>query len=267
MNALSEFPRENIRTLYRAQGFVRLCGFFTESEVDALQKTLIAFHESWLQQNEALYRKGAINSAYLTDDAIARDETRRQLFQVIGDVRITHVLEALVFEPQAFLNTQLFFDPKNPAQSNYWHRDIQYTGLSLDEQKARFSCINMLHLRLALRDEPGLELMPGTHRRWDTEEEFAVRMKQAGRRVDEPLPGAQTVPLSAGDLLVFSANMLHRGLYGMDRLSLDILFCDARPDLLQYARRSCLPTDEELAGVDCPQVFTRTRQVLDQAGL
>ncbi|MCB1648664.1 MAG: phytanoyl-CoA dioxygenase family protein [Pseudomonadales bacterium] len=267
MNAPSAFTRADIRTHYQAQGFVHLHGFFAEPEVESLRKSLAAFHENWLRQNEALYCKGAINSAYLTDDAAAGKATRRQLFQILGDSRIAQLLEALVSEPQAFLNTQLFFDPKNPAQPNYWHRDIQYAGLSLEEQQAQFCRMNMFHLRLALRDEPGLELMPGTHRRWDTDEEFAVRMKQAGRRVDEPLPGAQVVPLSAGDLLVFSANMLHRGLYGMGRFAFDMLFCDARPDLLRYARRSCLPSEEELAGVDCPQLFTRTRQVLDQAGL
>lgn len=266
MNGPSSISQEETRARYQEQGFVHLPRLFAESDLIPLRKVLTVFHSRWLRQEEAAYARGAINSAYLTDRDLLGTGERRCLFGVIGGVGIAQVLQAVFSEGPAFLNTQLFFNPKNPAQSNYWHRDIQYTGLPLDEQQAQLSRIHVIHLRLALRDEPGLELVPGTHRRWDTEEEFAVRMGQ-GRRTSDPLSGAQAVPLAAGDLLVFSANMLHRGLYGMNRFAFDMLFCDASPDLLQYARRSCLPSDEDLAGVACPQVFLRTRQVLDQAAL
>jgi len=55
------------------------------------------------------------------------------------------------------MNTQLFFNPANAAQ----------------------------------RPEPGLELVPGTHLRWDTPEEFAVRLALAGRKHCDALADAQ----------------------------------------------------------------------------
>ncbi len=42
------------------------------------------------------------------------------------------------------------------------------------------------------------------------------------------------------DLLVFSADMIHRGLYGLDRLALDILIFDSAADYVDYVDDDCL---------------------------
>lgn len=59
--------------------------------------------------------------------------------------------------------------------------------------------------------ETGIELIPGTHARWDTELERNVRLECQGHRQHEDLPGARLLSLQPGDVLIFSANMLHRG--------------------------------------------------------
>jgi len=73
-------------------------------------------------------------------------------------------------------------------------------------------------------EENGLEWVPGSHQRWDTEEELNVRLELCGHRHQECLDSGLEIPLGAGDLLVFSANLIHRGLYGKHRMALDILF-------------------------------------------
>jgi hypothetical protein len=70
---------------------------------------------------------------------------------------------------------------------------------------------------------------------------------------------AQQIAMHPGDLLVFSANMLHRGLYGMDRLAFDMLFCDPDPALLACVQQDCLPDAATLAIVDCPELFLRAK--------
>ena len=120
--------------------------------------------------------------------------------------------------------------------------------------------INVIHFRIPVRDEPGLELVPGTHTAWDTNEEYGVRLEKNGHKCSEELSTGVKVPLEAGDLFVFSANMIHRGLYGGERLAFDILFCDQTPDLLAHANIDCLPLDERLAEIPNSGMLAVTRR-------
>ncbi len=110
-------------------------------------------------------------------------------------------------------------------------------------------------------DEPGIELIPGTHKRWDTEEEFRVRTEKNGAKNSDNLSSAVEIPLKAGDLLVFSANMLHRGLYGMDRFALDICFGDTKAELAQFVQNDCLPDEKMLANIEDARAFINTIQL------
>ena len=76
----------------------------------------------------------------------------------------------------------------------------------------------------------------------------------------------------SGDLLVFSADMIHRGLYGLDRLALDILVFDGGVDggvdssinsssdtsatnFADYVDADCLPSADLMACIEAPDVF------------
>jgi len=61
--------------------------------------------------------------------------------------------------------------------------------------------------------------------------------------------------------LVFSANMIHRGLYGMDRLALDILFCDPVPELVEFIDDSCLPDPGTLAMLENRTAFDSAMEI------
>lgn len=248
-----------ISTRYHSQGFVHLPGFFDSLALAPLQESVQRFHAAWMLENADLYRTRAINSAGLTSPRHLNTEDRNALFTFVAQRRVGDVLNDVFAGPAAFMNTQLFFNPLNTAQRNYWHRDIQYTGMAIAEQQHALGRSNVVHLRVALRPEPGLELVPGTHLRWDTPEEFAVRLALEGRKHCDALAGAQQIALQPGDLLVFSANMLHRGLYGMDRLAFDMLFCDPEPALLAHVPQECLPDAATLAIVDCPALFLRAK--------
>ena len=57
---------------------------------------------------------------------------------------------------------------------------------------------NVVHFRIALTDEPGIELIPGSHRRWDNDDELDVRPKRNGRKNYENLSAGKAVKLDAG---------------------------------------------------------------------
>jgi len=242
---------------YEEHGYLVLRRFYREDDLHKLWEVGTKFHQLWKQENFPFYEAKAINSAYLTARKYLKDSERELLFKFIGSAQLMDVVTSVMGSRPAFMNTQLFFDPMNEAQRNYWHRDPQY-HLSIEEQKQTLLGPNVVHFRIPLVDEPGLELIPGTHRRWDNNEELSVRLEQNGRKNYDNLSTGVRVTLKAGDLLVFSANMIHRGVYGMDRLSLDILFCDPVPELVKFVDESCLPDSEILRKLENTTAFEAT---------
>ena len=94
-----------------------------------------------------------------------------------------------------------------------------------------------------------------------------MRMEEGGKIKSDTLPNTQTVAMERGDLLVFSANMLHRGLYGKDRLAFDMLFCDPLERLVKFVRPSCLPEEQDFEVFANPAPFLETIRIRKLAGL
>jgi ectoine hydroxylase-related dioxygenase (phytanoyl-CoA dioxygenase family) len=239
---------------YKENGYILIRNFLSNNEVLELREVLSEFHHLWQQDNADFYAKQTVNSADLTTNQFLNNEQRNQLFNFIGSAKVMDLVNKLIPKQPCFLNTQLFFNPMNEKQNNYWHRDPQY-HLSLEQQQAALSLFDVIHFRLPVLDEPGIELIPGTHKRWDSPEELDVRLEQNGSNNNQPLSQGKAIKLSAGDLLIFSANMIHRGLYGMDRLAFDILFCPSEPSIIEFVNEDCLPSPSSLAFLDDSSAF------------
>lgn len=216
---------------YTKFGFSYHKHFFREEELSLIEPIIVKFHHSWLEENSESFLKGALNSHSLTASTKLTEHEKRTLFDFISSEKLTNLIE---FENPRFLNTQLFFDPNNLNQKNYWHRDIQYTGLSVAEQKEAIKTQNVVHFRIPLKKELGIELIPETHRVWDSDEEYNVRNSLNNRLPNDSLKNGKSIELRRTDLLIFSANMIHRGIYGNNRLSLDIIYCDNNPKILKF---------------------------------
>lgn len=251
---------------YQQNGYILKRQFFSATELDAVEPPLRRFHQKWLEQYGAHYDQQAINSAYITHKGSLAAPDREALFNFIALEKLVAMAQDIISAGPAFMNTQLFFNPKNSSQKNYWHRDIQYRPDSVAKQKKLLKSKTILHFRIPLADEPGIELVPGTHQRWDDEQEFDTRMAKNGRVPSDDLPSGKAIPLNRGDLLVFSANMIHRGLYGGDRFAFDIIYSDPDPEVLSFVEPKCLPDANEIASMDNLEIFERTRQTLNEKG-
>ncbi|MCP4443131.1 MAG: phytanoyl-CoA dioxygenase [Aureispira sp.] len=247
-----------LNSLYQSEGYCVYRNFFEINQLQLLNKILHCFHKNWLAQNQEAYKNGAINSAYISQQSSSplSTEQRTHLFQFIAQQKLIGLLKTIIPEEACFLNTQLFFDPFQLNQKNYWHRDIQYTNIPESDQFKTIQKQQVLHFRVPLKTELGIELIPKTHNCWDTALELAVRKGLDNHQVFDHLPNSKTIDLNAGDLLVFSANMIHRGLYGQDRFTFDILYCDNNSEILKYATPDCFPNQIQLDQVDCPEIFT-----------
>jgi len=239
---------------YQKNGFVHVPGFLDTKQISSLLSVATRFHRCWLSENEEFYYSKAVNSAYLTLPGYLSEDDRTTLFQVIGSNELKLVAGQIFSESPIFMNTQLFFNPNNANQKNYWHRDPQY-HLTVAQQKIALSGPDVVHFRLALKDELGIEVIPGSHKNWDTKEQLDVRLAENGKVVSDDLKEGVRLPLKAGDLLVFSANMIHRGLYGLDRFALDILLCENAPQLQSFINYDVYPTSTARALLPWPDVF------------
>lgn len=251
-----------MQTDYQKNGYILKRRFFSADELDAIEPILRQFHEMWLEKNREHYDQQAINSAYITHADALTAQDRGTLFDFIAMDKLVNIARGIIPKGPAFMNTQLFFNPKNSDQKNYWHRDIQYRPDSIAKQQELLKSKNILHFRVPLANEPGIELVPGTHQRWDDAQEFETRMGENDRASSDDLPKGKAIPLKRGDLLVFSANMIHRGLYGGDRFAFDIIYSNADPELLEFVDPKCLPELDMLQKRARPEVFTATQQAL-----
>ncbi|WP_101760587.1 phytanoyl-CoA dioxygenase family protein [Oceanicoccus sp. KOV_DT_Chl] len=246
----------NLINNYQRQGFVIVPALFADAEMDAIEPIILRAHQAWIEHHQQHYQQTAVNSAGLSHRNFLSDDERLTLFQFIADDRLVGILADIVAGPLFFANTQLFFNPANAQQKNYWHRDIQYGDFSMAQQQQMLAEQILLHFRLPLRDETGIQLIPGTHRRWDNEQEYRVRMGAAGYSVSDDLPAAETIRLRRGDLLVFSAGMIHRGLYSDDRLAFDICCGGHSPQFSSQGDLDCFPDTAMLEKISNRSLYT-----------
>ena len=249
--------RNQLNSDYNEHGYFVIRDFFNTAEISSLRKVILKFHELWKQDNAAFYREVAFNSSLITGSKYLAQDDRLTLFNFISSKKIMNIVDSVITDNPAFMNTQLFFNPVNAQLKDFWHRDCQYDH-DVDVQKKVIHETQVLHLRVPLFDELGMELVPGTHKRWDNEEEFNVRQEEKGRESNEALSTGKKIQLAAGDLLVFSADMIHRGLYGLDRLALDILVFDSAGDFVDYVDDDCLPDASMLENINDPRLFINT---------
>jgi ectoine hydroxylase-related dioxygenase (phytanoyl-CoA dioxygenase family) len=249
--------RSHLKRNYDDQGYFVIRNYFNTAEILSLRKIVLKFHELWKKDNAKFYQEEAFNSSLITGSQYLAFDDRVKLFNFISSKKMMNLVDSVIPANPAFMNTQLFFNPVNSQQKDFWHRDCQYDH-DVEVQKKVIHETQVLHLRVPLFDELGMELVPGTHKRWDNEEEFDVRQEQRGRVSSDNLSTGKAIKLASGDLLLFSADMIHRGLYGLDRLALDILVFDSSANFIDYVDDDCLPDISMLDVIDNPRLFMNT---------
>ncbi len=118
--------------------------------------------------------------------------------------------------------------------------------MKIEDQQQAIKTQNVIHFRIPFKPELGIELIPSTHNKWDSMDELETRLALNGRKPNDNLKEGKTVKMNRGDLLVFSANMIHRGLYGNDRFTFDIIFCDDTTEFRTFLDQNNHPSKSEL---------------------
>lgn len=98
-----------------------------------------------------------------------------------------------------------------------WHRDDIGADATPEQEMARLGRpAYHAQFNLALLDDDSLVVVPGSHARARTDAE------RAAAPLDDNMPGQMAVQLGPGDIVFYNNNILHRGVYGVDRERLTV---------------------------------------------
>lgn len=145
-------------------------------------------------------------------------EGLNEILEMAADPRALDVVETILGERPMFRCTSLFFNPSGVELEGNWHRDSQFmTPDDPAEQKMVADAGDGgsgMQFQIALLPSEDIELVPGSHLRWDTPEEYAIRKAERGQNNrSNNMPGAVRVRQQAGDAILFNPMGLHRGRY------------------------------------------------------
>ncbi|TGM72839.1 deoxygenase [Leptospira mtsangambouensis] len=218
MNNIDAKAKSQLESL----GYHLFPNYFPMDQIRLLKDILLRSNAEWSKE---LNHPKNVNSAYLTSTKFTKDKKDREtLFQFIASDALLEIGKIVFDGPMYFLNTQIFFNPEDPKKLPYWHRDIQYMGIPEEKQFERIQKDFVWHFRIPLEKDPGIWMVPGTQKRWDNEEERNTRLELEGKKNHEDLSNQILIPHNPGDLLVFSAHLIHKGNYDINRFSFDILY-------------------------------------------
>lgn len=251
---------------YEKHGYAVLRGFFGNEEIFLINKYVDHVYQKWLSENEALiFEHKLVNMHSLTSQEFFQDipDRRKEFFELITPIKLTKALASMFGPGIHFHNTQLFFNPSNMDRLPYWHRDMQYSSIEDSVQRDEQNKMLSLHIRIPMIEEKGVEVVTGTHMRWDTELERNVRFELDGHKNSESLPNSQLIELAPGDILVFNAQMIHRGNYELNsaRKAFDLCVGKYHPLVSDFLDPQVLPTDKEIGSISNNEWYRTAREI------
>ncbi len=248
------------------KGFVVLSAFLNHDDSAAIAAAVNTVFDRWFRRNQDEIKKyGMVNMHSLTHPDYFTDQSlsRIALFNAISPKQLVHAVNGIFGDEIYFHNTQLFFNPLNDRLP-YWHRDMQYNPIEDSILKAEQHKMTGLHVPIPLVAERGVELIPGSHRRWDTELERNVRLELNGHKNSEDLPGSELIELDVGDVLVFDAQMIHRGNYDQnkERKALDLCIGSYHPLTASHLDGAVFSSEKELSMIHFNEWFVNAKNVI-----
>jgi hypothetical protein len=150
-------------------------------------------------------------------------ERRVAILETAADPAVLAVARTIFGEEPMFRCTSLFFNTSDIDLDGNWHRDAQYMTQTEDEERAMIMNAgdggSGMQLQIALAPSEDIEVVPGSHLRWDTPEEHAIRKADGGaHNRSNAMPGAERVRQAPGDAVLFNAMCIHRGRYRREPL-------------------------------------------------
>jgi len=211
---------------WRRDGFLVLRNVVPADEVARLRAICDGVYEDWRRVSRPESEPGAfaygpkawvllhLNHPKYHDGAAGR-ANRAALLDAAASETAQAALRAIYGHEPLFMQMNYYVDPAGEGWSGVWHRDCQFFAGG-DEERVRAAVAaeahppRDVHMHIPLAPTQATEVVPGSHDRYDTPEEFDVRRNDA---TSDRMPGRLPLQLNPGDLAFFHVNSIHRGMY------------------------------------------------------
>lgn len=215
--------------LFRLHGYFVVPAFLNRTELSELRRACdTALDRARVESTENGHTTPKIGVFAEPSYFSHQRDALERLTKFVGSARVCALLEGLALEgeddtPQ-LKNTDYYHEQTKRDWDGDWHRDSQFGQPDPELERRRILTTTSVHVRVALEDDDRLEIVPGSHRRWDTPEELQVR--KGSKRTSSAMPGATRIALGAGDACAFHAWSIHRATYRRTplRRTLDSLY-------------------------------------------
>jgi ectoine hydroxylase-related dioxygenase (phytanoyl-CoA dioxygenase family) len=221
---------------WQKQGYFVVPRFLDDEPCARLRRACDHVLEQVLTAPNGARQADSSNIAFLTSRKYFRSDEEIgllvEMLELVASARVHALLAPLGAGPLRFFNTQYFYEQRSRSWDGAWHRDTQFETPDPEAEKARMREIDSVHFRIALEPDDRLEVVPGSHRRWDTPEELAIRRGSDPAKTSRAdMPGRVRVALERGDACVFHAWMIHRGTYRTSppRRTFDVIYAYGPP--------------------------------------
>ncbi len=212
------------------EGYIVVRGLFNPERTVKLRVICDAILEQWRKRCPLTGKAGietpdATNMRHLNHPGYAQvaPAAMPEILEAAADSEILKICRVILGEPPMFRTTSLFMNPLETSLDGNWHRDAQFIYPDEEREKQavaeRGAFGHSIQLQIALVPSSDVEIVPGSHLRWDTDEEYAIRCAngRANNR-SNAMPNALRVEMQAGDAVAFNPMALHRGRYHTDKL-------------------------------------------------
>ena len=215
---------DDIYTQWRTQGYVVVPQLWSLDRATRLRAICDDTLTQWRAQDPQTGQPGdkpdATVMRHLNHPAYFQDHAERlsEMLDAAADPDALGVVQSILGEPPLFRCTSLFFNPSSIDLDGNWHRDSQFSARDDEAEKAMLMAAgddgSGMQFQIALVPSDDIEIVPGSHLRWDTDAEYTIRKAEGGKNNrSNHMPGALRVHQEAGDAILFNPMALHRGRY------------------------------------------------------
>lgn len=211
----------NIVRQFKKQGYVIIPQLFDRERVNELRlicdRILLQWFERFPRYKQRPRKK---NCSPLTDLYFFNSDREQLIFllNTIANPRVLSILNSICDCKLLFHDLQYFFNPLHTSWRGDWHRDGQAIAPDDATEKGKLFDVNdrFIRVNIALIPDDNLEIVPGSHTRWDTKEELEIRKELNGKNNTSEMPSSTKIVLNAGDVVFFDGFTIHRGNYFVD---------------------------------------------------
>ncbi|MCJ8329092.1 MAG: phytanoyl-CoA dioxygenase family protein [Lentisphaeria bacterium] len=215
-----------LRDFWEREGYIAVSDVFDKARTENLLRICDDVLAQFLDCCPERKKPGGV------DDRNMRNLHRRSYFkdkpddfvfmmEAFADPALSDIVEEILGKKIILRGTTYWFTPTNMNIAGNWHRDIQFLGKDPEEQKVYVESQEAqsgAQLMLALTPTDCSQYLPGSHLRWDTDEELHMRLGDDCIHATQDLEGAVRVKQEPGDVTILNATGLHRGDYFNDVL-------------------------------------------------